>query len=139
MDPRRFCLEDTFGREKAAMIPYTQTTIGVRGNCLQTAIESLLEFEQGTLPAQQDYPLGTYLGPLNGFLRSCGLVYFEEPPSRRAPGWHVLTGPTVRTAQIGTLHSVVACNGRMVWDPHPSRAGLIGTRSWGFLASIEAA
>jgi len=121
------------------MIPYTQTTIGVKGNCLQTSIESLLEVAQGSLPAQQDYPLGTYLEPLNAYLRSLGLVYFETKPGARTPGLHVLTGPTVRTAKIGTLHSVVACNGRMVWDPHPSRDGLIGITRWGFLACVEAA
>jgi len=127
------------------VIPYTQTSLGLEGNCLQTSIECILEVPQGSLPAQRDYPLGGYLAPLSEYLRRMGLVYFDLPACRASfaagggAGWHVLTGPSVRTPQLGTLHSVVACGGRMVWDPHPSRQGLTGATSWGVVARVEAA
>ena len=120
------------------MVPYTQTSVGLEGNCLQTSIECILEVPQGTLPGQRDYPLGRYQEPLNGFLASLGLRYFETPPGWPARGWHVVTGTSPRTRKLGTLHSVVGCNGKPVWDPHPSRQGLLRMTSWGVLVRLAA-
>jgi hypothetical protein len=119
------------------MIPYTQTSLGLEGNCLQTSIECILEVPQGALPSQRAYPLGQYLTPLNRFLRRFGLMYEERPPVGRLVGWHVLTGTSPRTPQIGTLHSVVARDGVAVWDPHPSRQGLCDAVSWGLVTRLR--
>jgi hypothetical protein len=37
----------------------------------------------------------------------------------------IVCGPTVRTKKPGQHHATVWVNGKMVYDPHPSEAGLI--------------
>lgn len=125
------------------MTEYTQTTFGSRGNCWQTAVACLLDVEPATLPDQSicDPPLpdgghGTpfFSNWLGSYLRKHhDLAYFEihVPEARhmltvREPGWHFLTGETERTGKPdgSPRHVVVARYGEMVWDPHPSRAGL---------------
>ena len=49
-------------------------------------------------------------------------------------GFHLMYGPTIRTRRSGINHVVVAHRGVAVWDPHPSRAGLIAVESWGVIA-----
>jgi hypothetical protein len=120
------------------MIRYTQTSLGIEGNCLQTSIECILEAPQGALPAQREYPLGQYLEPLNAYLARFGLVYVQGSPGPRAFGWHVLTGPSPRTPKIGTYHSVVGRGGQFAWDPHPSRDGICAVSSWGFVVPLDA-
>jgi len=126
------------------MREYTQTTFGDRGNCFQTAIACVLEVEPASLPDQSACdrrgPDGRRQEPyfqnlLQAYLRKHhGLAYFDRLPSTilsvfafRDPGYHFLSGTTVRTGTLGAAerHIVVARHGKMVWDPHPSRAGLI--------------
>lgn len=147
------------------MREYTQTVTasaanGWAGNCWQTCVASLLDVDPATLPDQASCDLyettaegqrgpgvkGTpsYWSWLNAYLRKHhGLVYVELhiheetlPLLRVAePGWHMMTGRTVRSDTMGGLrHVVVALHGEMVWDPHPSRAGLLEEQRWAFLA-----
>jgi hypothetical protein len=46
---------------------------------------------------------------------------------------HLMSGESPR----GTNHRVVACGGRTVWDPHPSREGLVSVYSVGFLFPVR--
>jgi len=49
-------------------------------------------------------------------------------------GLHMLTGRTVRSDTFGGLrHVVVGRNGKTIWDPHPSHAGLLDEIRWAFL------
>lgn len=56
-------------------------------------------------------------------------------------GFHIMFGPTPRTAPIQERtgrtihHAVLAYKGQMVWDPHPSRAGLTEVREWGVITT----
>jgi hypothetical protein len=51
-----------------------------------------------------------------------------EYPPIAPPGYHIATGKSPRSDQV---HAVVALDGRIVHDPHPSRAGLDGAiASW---------
>lgn len=129
---------------------------GPIGNCWQTAVACVLDVDPDALPAQAAYDWrrtredGTvergpgYWTPLQAYLRTHhGLAYVEMhyPPEVLAclriadPGaLHLMTGTTVRSAALGGLrHVVVARNGACVWDPHPSRAGLLGEVQWAFL------
>jgi hypothetical protein len=126
------------------MTPHTQTTFGTQGNCWQYAVASLLDVDPLTLPDQSkcDVPdaeglrqqpyfqnlLGAYLKKHHG-LAYVEVHYegFASLVTVREPGWHFLTGTTVRTGTPGAAkrHVVVARYGEMVWDPHPSRAGLL--------------
>lgn len=132
---------------------------GWAGNCWQTCVAMLLDVDPETLPSQAECDLsetnedGTRGGlvrdsPVYGtrlgvFLRKhFSLAYHElhmpaeaYSPLRVASGTlHMLTGRTVRSAGMrGMRHVVVARDGEMIWDPHPSRAGLLDEIHWAFL------
>jgi hypothetical protein len=143
---------------------FTQTVTchpqgGWGGNCWQTCVAGLLDLEPGVLPAQAICDLyetdldGTRGAPrqspnfrnrLQVYLRKHhGRAYVELhapdetwPLLRVAdPGWHMMAGKTVRSASFGGLtHICIARYGRVVWDPHPSRAGLLSDIRWAVLA-----
>lgn len=129
------------------MREWTQTNVDP-GNCWQTAVACILDLDPAELPDQVAIEAAkkSYSNALNAFLeRHHGLMYSEVYDYQigalavRDPGWHMLVGPTVRTASNGGRnHVVVARHGVMVWDPHPSRAGLIEVERWGILASLPA-
>lgn len=127
---------------------FTQSNLYPNGNCWQTALACILEVDPETLPPQTEIERtlrakigrwGMYSNCLQGYLRKHhGLSYvtispYEFTAVRPVRAEHVMCGPTVRTAATGTHHAVVAVNGYAVWDPHPSRDGLIATRDWGCL------
>jgi hypothetical protein len=131
---------------------FTQSSISP-GNCWQTAVACILEVQPELLPPQEELHAlpndvleghGYYANVLNGYLRkhhNLGYVTIHgyQTPAIRALKhyWHVISGPTVRTAEHGLNHAVVGCNGMPVWDPHPSRSFLImddvTQLSWGVL------
>jgi len=135
------------------MKEFTQTELYPRGNCWQTAVACVLGIEPDQLPSQFDsyteaeregvkYWDLHYNNPLQAYLRKHhGLAYveFHQPEEAlsqlRIEGYHLITGDTVRTEQYGGIrHVVVAKDGKVVWDPHPSRAGLIGNIRWAVLS-----
>ena len=133
----------------------TQTSLYPKGNCWQTSVACLLEIDPEAMPPQSDYDWVDTLpsrerdfGPgyhnaLNGYLaKHHALTYVEmHQPSTlypllriEPPGWHLLTGRTVRSDEYGgQRHVVVARFGVIVWDPHPSHAGLLDEIRWAFL------
>lgn len=134
----------------------TQTNLDP-GNCWQTCIACILDLDPEVLPPQVDYDkrerdgdgwkwVGpSYMGVLQRYLRKHhGLAYVElhQPPELWSilsvkPGvLHMLTGRTIRTATNGSRHVVVASAGKMVWDPHPSRAGLTDEIQPSFLVPL---
>lgn len=138
----------------------TQTELDP-GNCWQTAIACVLDLDASALPPQRHYDwcvpavaegTGDTIGPsynaaLVAYLRTHHrLAYVEIEPVLREivtlndPGLHFMSGKTERGATNGgRRHIVVAQRGRMIWDPHPSRAGLIGETRWFALAPFPAA
>jgi len=142
------------------MIELTQTTLHPRGNCWQTAVACLLEVPIEALPSQYDAyvqvedPDGKprwdlrYNNALQAYLKKHhGLAYVElhypdeSYQQLRIFGWHLMTGATVRSeAQGGDRHVVVGHDGQIVWDPHPSRAGLLlGDVRWAVLCRFPKA
>ena len=69
---------------------------------------------------------------MNIYLQQFGLWFVMVPNtglswhSSAGGVHHMLIGDTIR----GTHHAVVARNGYMIHDPHPSRMGLINGGSW---------
>jgi hypothetical protein len=134
------------------MIEYTQTKFGeVKGNCFQTALGCILEVDPEGLPAQDIWDVRkgkgwacSYHNIIQGYLwKHHGLGYCEladwefAAVSVREPGWHVLIGPTVRTSDAHQVnHAVVGRYGETVWDPHPSRAGLVAVEKWGLVYQV---
>ena len=136
---------------------------GWAGNCWQTCVAIVLGVDPDLLPPQAECDLYTtnadgsrgdrvkgtpyYQMHLRAYLRKHhGLAYVElhevaevfEALAVVDDRLHMLTGPTVRSASLGGLHHVVvARRGKMVWDPHPSRAGLLAEDNhWAFLVSF---
>lgn len=97
------------------------------GNCLQACIASIFELTLEEVPhfAMDD----DWQEALDDFLDDYGFYHLitsvrdiENNRPVRYKGYHLLNGITNRT-KIST-HCVVAKNGKMIFDPHPSRAGL---------------
>ena len=131
------------------MIRLTQTDVEY-GNCWQTAIACILEIDPATMPDQAAIvAAGTgahhgYHNPLMEYLvRHHRMAYYELQDWQfgaikiaALDGYHMLVGPTVRTPMTGVHHVVVAQRGKMVWDVHPSRAGLTQAERWGILSPV---
>lgn len=133
----------------------TQTTFGTEGNCWQTCVAAILRVDPATLPQQKEYdrcaivdgkrvyeePHRYYRDALGAYLKKHhGLAYVELALGARtissilqprSPGIHMMTGKSPREGS----HVVIARYGEIVWDPHPSRAGLVDDdqRCWAFL------
>jgi len=131
----------------------TQTNLDP-GNCWQTCIAMLLDVDPESMPPQEkfierrDYKARkpyfghiSYSNALNAYLmKHHGLVYFEIDAWKMAAlppvkGLHILSGETVRTPDNKSDHVVMGEDGEMVWDPHPSRAGLTKIKFFEFLAA----
>ncbi len=113
------------------MRPVDQTILGrgpefnePPGDCFAACIASILEVPLADVPnfcAEKAWytALNLWLGPR-------GLYYVEvlvpdDAPYVRDWGFHVISGDGPR----GCRHSIVGFGGKMVHDPHPSRAGLL--------------
>lgn len=86
-----------------------------RGDCLRACVASILELDPNGLPNFADeWP--------HSWLEWAGDRY-ELIEHKAAPsGWSIAVGVSPRDPQI--THGVVALDGTIVHDPHPSRAGL---------------
>lgn len=154
-----FPVLEQFSAEFLDVIELTQTDTAP-GNCVQTCIACILEVDPNALPDQTKYdryedylggmrvyphPRRYYTQALDAYLakhHALSLVRIGLDASIaskvlqvREPGWHLISGNTVRTAATRNRHVVVARYGKIVWDPHPSRAGLLPEgRIWVVLA-----
>lgn len=133
---------------------FTQSNLAPFGNCWQTAVACILEVEPEVMPPQSEieswpHPVldgwGSYSNCLNGYLRvhhrlAYSTIYaYQFVMVRPIRAEHVLCGPTVRTERLraegvrNANHCVAGVNGVMVWDPHPTHAGLTDVTDWGVL------
>lgn len=142
------------------MIECTQTVLSP-GNCWQTAVACVLDLAPEKLPDQTVCDLwykpnpeesGTwtrrepfYSNELGAYLKKHhGLAYVNLHPhfmstlEVKDPGIHFMSGKTVRTPASRENHVVVARYGELLWDPHPSRAGLVEVIYWAFLVPYPA-
>lgn len=106
------------------MKPVKQTILGRGGNCYAACIASLLE------QSLERFPNFCSLGPdwmqkTNEWMATWfGLRIIPlrvEDVSILKDVYHIMSGQTER----GLLHSVVGMSGKMIFDPHPSAAGLV--------------
>jgi hypothetical protein len=122
----------------------TQTRLAPEGNCWQTAMACLLRVPAESLPDQVQIdaePKGSYNNALIAYLeRHHGLAFVDL--GRAAiqglrvttfGGFHLMSGPTVRTPTSKCNHVVVGFQGELAWDPHPDRAGLTLVEEWTIL------
>lgn len=105
---------------------------GVYGDCFRASIASLLCLPINEVPHfcdGVDKDDTAWFDRVNSWLGARGLAYVEftggegwEDTFRRLDCYHTIAGPSPRHAN--TLHSVIGRNGKIVFDPHPSDAGL---------------
>ena len=114
------------------MTPTNQTIVGHQGNCFVACIASILDLHIDDVPDLNAFESGgEWVGVLNGWLATMGLVYMEcTVPSQDADEffenkdfYHVIIGPTSRGGDL--FHAVVGRKGKMVFDPHPGGLYLI--------------
>lgn len=118
------------------MKPVTQTiTIGDGsgrpGNCLQAAVASLLDLDLDEVPhfiecgEDEDWleRLVTF-----GAGRGYRVVYRPDP---------VMFGLAFGRSPRDAAHAVVCLDGEIVWDPHPSRDGLVSISNYVEWAPLE--
>ena len=104
------------------MTPVTQTREGSHGNCLQAALASVTGKPLAQVPdfAAHD---GNWLWDLLIWCKRQGLrpLFTKNRHALLAHrGFAIVQGKAAR----GYKHAVVYRDGRLVHDPHPSRAGL---------------
>lgn len=113
------------------MIPVDQEHMhkpdeGSYGDCQRACIASLLELPREQVPhfLHDNCDYKEFNKRVNGFLAQHNLAEIVMPYVYRrvlkAHVHHMMYGRTER----GTYHAVVALNGKIVHDPHPSRAGI---------------
>jgi hypothetical protein len=105
------------------MINVTQSVAEMasgRGDCVRACIASVLE-----LPIEE-VPFLTNFVAFEPWLRKRGLRYSWSWPGFVEDGWTYIAGvPSLN--HFGSWHVVVACNGRVIWDPSPLETYPIGT------------
>jgi hypothetical protein len=120
---------------------------GQYGDCQRAVIATLLDLPASEVPHFNGIAKGepfAFWEALQGFVRSKGFVYLTVPARSGSAFFgddgdvfHEISGPSPRGN--GTFHAVVGCNGQIVHDPHPSRAGLAGDpATWEFSYLVKA-
>ena len=122
---------------KCEKTPVDQTKFGKpEGNCLPACIATLIGIPLESIPIFGDGP-GWY-SKVEGFVRSQGfeLIRLDNSGAHRfkPDGYHIGSGMSPR----GLMHTCVFGHGKMVWDPHPSRAGIATVLSWYLYFPLEA-
>lgn len=111
-----------------------QTTFGhPGGNCFSACVASILELPLEDVPYFMAEPEDQWYARFETWLECRDMYPLMQPlpdgPRGWAPsGFHILSGHSPRKPDDPeALHSVVGYHGRILHDPHPSRAGLL---SW---------
>lgn len=112
----------------------------MQGDCQRAVIASLLDlpiadvphFAQLAAEAESTDKAYGFWGGVYDFCESHGYDFMPNvnPIYHLVNGqdlYHQISGPSPRTP--GVFHAVVGLNGKVFFDPHPSRAGLVGDPS----------
>lgn len=90
------------------------------GNCTEAAIATLLQIPLSEVPEfNRSGDASDFWESIESFLVERGL--YVRYTSTHRPGTYLVSGPTVRGKGH---HTVVYQDGVLVWDPHPSDAGV---------------
>lgn len=124
----------------------TQVQVGMpRGECVRASYASLLGLALDAVPRFDPEVTRALKVPQpiheRNWLRDVGLCVIElecdagqdlpEALLGRLPRvFHLVSG----TSERGFQHRCVGFGGKLAWDPHPSRSGLLNVSSVGFLA-----
>ena len=113
------------------MIEVTQTEVeSGKGNCLSACLASLLEMSLKNVPYFVE--TDSWYGEVQQWLQEQGLqmvLVSVDGISRVGNIHHIIMGVGPRSGR----HSVIGFNRKIVFDPHPSRDGLVSIDSYAFL------
>lgn len=109
---------------------------GQQGDCMRAVLSSLLDIDINTVPnfAQLSSGPVKFYGLIDLFLEKYGyeLLAYNTPDRMLREGldvYHCISGVSPRDSTL--FHAVVGLNGKVYFDPHPSRAGLAGDpKTW---------
>ena len=114
------------------MIPIDQKT---NRDCYQACFASILELKLGSVPVFP--PDDNQLLRAESWLRErfgCTLLGIKPKEIYCIPAvWHIMCGKSVR----GLVHAVVAFQGHVIHDPHPSKFGIKVATSYEFLIPLD--
>lgn len=124
------------------MKPVDQTLFGDEGNCMQACIASVLELPLDDVPNFMALHRAgkSWTHTLRDWLAERGLAYVEVQFngfgtfSMMPQTYHLIGGGSPRGQEEG--HCIVGFAGTMVFDPHPSRAGLATWDDYGFFIHL---
>lgn len=116
----------------------TQTDLDP-GNCLQTCVACILGVPIAAVPTQVE-DVGAYLSHLDEYLGGLRLRLEIADPREHLDDYrlayleHVMCG-AMRATFAGACdeHCIVGRGGRQLWDPYPTRPGLVRVDWFGLL------
>lgn len=125
------------------MIEVEQTILGKEGNCFSACLASLLEIKIEDVPYLNE---DNWIVNTNKFLMENYNSYYMEfdvLPSNcpfKLKGYHIINGLSPRSEGFPRLyHAVIGKDGKMVFDPHPSKDGLQNINGYGILIPMNPA
>ena len=115
---------------------------GEYGDCYRTALASLLDLDRDIVPNFGEHydDTGAFFRCVETWLNARGLHLVEIPykasladllaaqQATNPRAYYLLSGMSDR----GLNHSVIACGGGMIFDPHPDDTGLVGPCNDGY-------
>lgn len=116
------------------------------GDCLMACVASILEISLADLPEirREHESDGKWYNVLQDALRLRGFAVVdlwgdhhentEKYPAISPPGYTIAVGESPRGE--GT-HAVVALDGAIVHDPHPTRSGIVSVSYWMMLVPLQ--
>jgi hypothetical protein len=125
------------------MIPVDQTKLyskdGIHnGNCLAACLASLLEIPLWMVPPFEEmFGRGDHTPRMFDWLEKffgLDLEWVEGHPVDNLPEYYIASGLSPR----GVLHAVIYSKGKLVHDPHFSRAGIAEVDSCKYLVKVSA-
>jgi hypothetical protein len=90
------------------------------GNCTEAAIASILGLPLAAVPRLAGLKSPEFWGAIDDFIGSCGFYLHRFDGNYQPEGLYLASGQSPR----GCSHMVVMQDGKLVHDPHPSRAGI---------------
>ncbi len=101
-----------------------------RGDCFQCCVASLLDLEYEQVPDfinAKDFweSCILFLDSLGKEIEVLPLQDEDYTDAINREGIYIVGGETIRTKENGVTHSVLYKDGKLLFDPHQSKAGLI--------------
>lgn len=108
---------------------------GTKGDCTQCCIASILDLAYEDVP---DFIMEeNFFRSRDAFLASKGLRMQDVAPWFLKPDrMYLACGTTVRTPLTGVHHMVIYQGDKLLFDPHPSKAGLVNVTEFYELVPI---